>query len=63
MSRSGGALCSGHSGRDIVSTWESFSGFFLSESHPVVAAESCPELEEVSDKGLSTVPANILYRL
>jgi hypothetical protein len=34
-------LREGLSWRDIVSTWESFSGFFLSASHPVVAAESC----------------------
>jgi len=41
--------------------------FFLSIQLQVIlpgcSAESCPELEEVSDKGLSTVPANILYSL
>ena len=63
MSRSGGAVCSCHSGRDIVSAWECFSGFFLSESHQVVSAKFCLDLEGMSDSSLKKIPASILYRL
>ena len=63
MSRSGGTLFSGHSRRDIVSAKECFSGFFLSESHQVVSAKFCLDLEGMSDSSLKKIPASILYRL